>query len=398
MMAPRSSSCRQGGTLGGTSDRGERSMNRLGRRQFLIRTGALGGIVVAGGGLSSILAACGGTPAATATLGPTPPGTSPTPGQSAAPPVLTAPRIASASGLGAPWILRDMGPILYGEPYGLKMTKDNFISFDSGAVATQALVSGQADIVTGSYLSALSLVNQGLPFKVFMPYQKVDEVVLAARPPVASVQDLLTPSNLVAVDSPGGAASVALQAIFEANGIDVAVPTLTNAQLLESSGQRVSALTNGDVQAAVMRQFQFNAAKAEVPELEILANLYEDTPNYLALTLTASEAWLDANLDVATAVCQSMMAAARAFGESFEAYNEACQEGLENPPAEEVLRETWSLATEHGFWPTDGRITSAQHDFMASLGTKEELFEQAPSYEDTVDDRAMAAARASFGV
>jgi len=373
-------------------------MNRLGRRQFLIRTGALGGIVVAGGGLSSILAACGGTPAATATLGPTPPGTSPTPGQSAAPPVLTAPRIASASGLGAPWILRDMGPILYGEPYGLKMTKDNFISFDSGAVATQALVSGQADIVTGSYLSALSLVNQGLPFKVFMPYQKVDEVVLAARPPVASVQDLLTPSNLVAVDSPGGAASVALQAIFEANGIDVAVPTLTNAQLLESSGQRVSALTNGDVQAAVMRQFQFNAAKAEVPELEILANLYEDTPNYLALTLTASEAWLDANLDVATAVCQSMMAAARAFGESFEAYNEACQEGLENPPAEEVLRETWSLATEHGFWPTDGRITSAQHDFMASLGTKEELFEQAPSYEDTVDDRAMAAARASFGV
>ena len=60
------------------------------------------------------------------------------------------------------------GVIYYGSQFGLDITEDDLQVFADSGTATQAVLSGQADVISGSFLSDLLLIQQGQPFKTLV--------------------------------------------------------------------------------------------------------------------------------------------------------------------------------------------------------------------------------------
>jgi len=208
-------------------------------------------------------------------------------------------RVSLATGTKPSFVHTVYGPIHYGPEFGLNLTQDNFIIFESHATATQSVLAGQSAIVGGSFISHLILRETGLDFKVFCPLVNLDDFVIAGRNGVTQIEQLFDPAVRVAVDSPGGAAGIILDAMLQAAGTERTVAHLPNLRILESSSLRTSVFVAGGVDATVLHLTQFKQAAAEVPDAVIITSLYEDVPVFLKEAYAAPASWLEENQESA---------------------------------------------------------------------------------------------------
>ena len=87
------------------------------------------------------------------------------------------------------------GPVHYGPEFGLDITPDDFLTFESHATATQSVLAGETAIVGGSFVSNLLLREIGQDFKSFCPFSNLDDYVIAGRGGISRVEQLFDPTT-----------------------------------------------------------------------------------------------------------------------------------------------------------------------------------------------------------
>ncbi|MCW3014359.1 MAG: hypothetical protein JWO02_1451 [Solirubrobacterales bacterium] len=353
----------------------------LSRRAFVGRSGRLLGAAGLLGGTGTLLAACGNDKSSAS-------------GGSAAPAALiTRPKIASSTSVLPMFIHQLAGPVLYGSQFGLKMTLDDILQFDSHSVAIQTALSKKADVISGSIFGSMAAISQGLPIKIFALTRNRDDNVLAGAGKAQTFDDIFKDGVRVSSDSKGGSSSAELQAIINLTKSGTTVSSLPGYTVLESSGQRQAALAAGQVDAAMMHIDQFWAVQKQKPQAKILAKSV-DVPVYPINAFAALTPWLDTNQATAIALAKSVTAACSAFTQDYAEYSTAVKKLVSEPPADDVLKKLWDFAVQNKIWPTDPVLTEAAYGLSAGLAKTAEIFIKEPAYSKAVDTRAMTAAKA----
>jgi NitT/TauT family transport system substrate-binding protein len=311
------------------------------------------------------------------------------PSDSSAP--LTTPKITLSDATQASFVNVKYGPVTNGATFGIPMTLDDFTAFDSNQTATQAVLSGQAQIVGTSLMGTLAAQAAGADLKTFCPYVNQDDLVLVGRNGVNSIDQLFNGTTRVALDSPGGAADEVLNAILLSKGDSHTTKDIKGVNVLESAGLRQSAWGADQVDATIIHQTQYNQIKDTVPDATIIATLYKDVPLFVKNTYAAPSSWLDANLDTAAAFCAATLLGNAQLAGNEQTFLGAVKTYIDSPPSQTDLDSLWNEAKTYSFWPTgaDGGLGEPTMDFMAKVGVASGVIDTAPSYADMVDQRPL---------
>jgi ABC-type nitrate/sulfonate/bicarbonate transport system substrate-binding protein len=350
------------------------------RREFLRRTGIGAGGVVSLGGLSALLAACGDDDESAGAEGG---------GSAASGGKVVKPKIGLSSTPQASYLPVIAGPILAGAAFKLPtMTVDDFTIFDSSTTVSQSALSGQIDIIGQSTMAQLLIIDKGLPFKIFAPFALSDDFVIAAHKGITSVEQLKDPSTVVASDSPGGAGQTVFDAMLKANNAGFLVTDIPKKVIIESSGERASALASGDCEATSIHLPQASAVAKE-REINIIARLYGQVPNFLKETYAAKSDWLDDNIETAAAVTASVIQSSRDLLKDYATFESAVNELMEEPPPAEELKELYPIIQDNDIYPADGELTDERVQYMIDLGKEEGILKSDLTPDKVVDRRPM---------
>ncbi|MQA81425.1 MAG: hypothetical protein GEV10_23585 [Streptosporangiales bacterium] len=295
------------------------------------------------------------------------------------------PRVAFTSEVQASYVNTRYGPLNYGKDFGLDVTEKDFQTFDSHATATQTALSGRADIVGGSFISHVLVQQRGQDFKVFCPFVSLDDFVLVGRNGVSSVTDLFDKKTRVAVDSSGGAGAMILDAMLaEANAPGTSTD-LPNTSIVESSGLRTSSFASGKVDATVIHVQQYNQAKTQVKDAEVIASLYDDVPIYIKEAFAAPAKWLKENKETAAGFCASVLKGNRELKKSYSTFHKAVQMYVQEPPSAAEEKELYGLIQKYEFWPEDGGLSPKAVKYMTDLGVDSGVLKKKPDNNAIVD-------------
>ena len=354
-------------------------MTEVSRREFLRRSGVGAGGVLTVSSLSMLLAACGGDDEEESGGG----------GASGGNAVNPKPKIGLSSSPQASYLPVIAGPIMAGSQFGLEMTRDDFTIYDSSTTLTQSTLSGQSDIAGQSTIAQLLLIDRGQPFKIFATYSLSDDFVIAGRGDIKTIAQLKDPGTVVASDSPGGAGQAVFDAMLKASNAGFLVNDIPKKIIVESSGERTSALASGDADATVIHIVQANAVDKETGDVNIIAQLYGEVPNFMKEAYAARTDWLDENIETAAAVTASVIQSSRDLLASYEAFESASNELMEEPPPAEELQTLYEIITEHDIFPEDGGITDERLQYMIDLGLEGGVLEKELTPDEVFDRRPL---------
>ncbi len=355
-------------------------MAEVSRREFLRRSGIGAGGAISLGALPTLLAACGGDDDEESGGGGSAAG-----GNGVNP----KPAIGLSSSPGASYLPVIAGPVLAGSKFGLNMTQDDITVFDSSTTLTQSTLSGQADIAGQSTIAQLLLIDRGQPFKLFATYSLSDDFVIATRGDITDVQQLMDPKVVFATDSPGGAGQAVGDAMLKAANAGFLVNDIPTKVIIESSSERTSALASGDCDATVIHIVQSNGINAETNDVNNIAQLYGEVPNFMKEAYAARTDWLDENVETAAAVTASVIQSSRDLLASYQAFNDACQQLMEEPPPDEELRTLYKILQDYEIYPVDGGLTDERVQYMIDLGREGGVLENDLKPDDVIDRRPL---------
>jgi len=296
-------------------------------------------------------------------------------------------RIGLSAGVHPTYIQVIAGPVLFGPNFGLEITTDDFIFFNSHSTAVLAALSGQVSIVAASTLAHMAFISKGQPFKIFSPYVNVDDFVIVGRGQVKNLQQLLDPDVTVAIDDIGGAGQANFDAMLLAEEAGFLVKDIPSRVIIGSTVGRTSALASGEVDATAIHIYQAHQIQAQTNDLNVISTMYGSVPSFMMLSLAASESWLDENLEIAVAFTAGIIQASRVLRQSFEEYRRVVNQFVKAPPSIETLRTIHDLAGQYDIWPIEGGLQRERLEFMIYLGEKEGLFDSNLTPEDVVDTR-----------
>jgi ABC-type nitrate/sulfonate/bicarbonate transport system substrate-binding protein len=358
------------------------------RRSFLRTTGrAVGLTAVASSGL---LAACGNdTPSAGPTTGST---------TGAAKEMKV--RMAYSSSTFPSIVNSRSGPLDYGSQFGLTMTSDDLQFFQDHATATQAVLSGQADVVVGSFLSNLLLIQQGQDFKALCSTSNGNDLLMLGSGPIDSIDKVTSDQAIVAIDSPGGLVNLVYNAMFLANGIQQNVEDLPNVQVYGDSPPRTQSFLDGKTNVAVVH-------KVDVPKVEealgtgnvfTLSTLWEDVHGLILESAAAPTKWLDENPDAAAALMKAQCTANRELAKDYTKYKAAVDKFIPGSGLTDTdLMPIWELARQFEFWPYNGDMEDSAISFTENVGKQSGVFTGDLPPDQVADRTALSAALNEIG-
>ncbi|HWK27287.1 MAG TPA: ABC transporter substrate-binding protein [Solirubrobacter sp.] len=356
-------------------------MAEVSRREFLHRSGIGAGGLISLGGLSALLAACGDDDStSSANAG----GKDSSGGK-----VNPKPKIGLSSTPQPSYLPVIAGPVMAGGKYGLSIAKKDVTVLDSSTTLTQSTLSGQVDIAGQSTIAHLLLIDRGQPFKIFATYSLSDDFVIASRGNVTDIQQLKDPKVVVATDSPGGAGQAVFDAMLKASNAGFLVTDIPKKVIVESSGERASALASGDADATVIHVVQANAIQKEKGDVHVLAKLYGQVPDFMKEAYAARSDWLDKNLETAAAVTASVIQSSRDLIASYDAFEAGCKQMIDEPPPASDLKQVYEIIKENPVYPTDGGLTDARIQYMIDLGKEEGILKTDLTPDKVLDRRVM---------
>jgi ABC-type nitrate/sulfonate/bicarbonate transport system substrate-binding protein len=342
------------------------------------------------GSLSALLAACGGDDddgGASSSGG----------GKAAAAKVNPKPKIGLSSTPQASYLPVIAGPVMAGAKYGLQIAKGDVTVLDSSTTLTQSTLSGQVQIAGQSTIAHLLLIDRGQPFKIFATYSLSDDFVIASRGNVTSIAQLKDPKTVVASDSPGGAGQAVFDAMLKAGNAGFLVTDIPKKVIVESSGERASALASGDCDATVIHVVQANAIQKEKGDVHILAKLYGQVPNFMKEAYAARADWLDDNLETAAAVTASVIQSSRDLIKDFATFEAGVKQMIDEPPPTEDLQQVFDIIKSNPVYPTDGGLTDERIQYMIDLGKEEGILKTDLTPDKVLDRRVMKRALEMVG-
>lgn len=289
------------------------------------------------------------------------------------------------------------GPVYYGHEFGLDFRKEDFLIFQSHAIATQSVLSNQTAILGGSLVAHLLIRERGQDFKIFCSQTNLDDFVAVGRNGVTTLEQFFDPNVRVGIDSAGGAGEIILNAMFQAAGIKKRLADIPHTRLIESSGLRTLVFVANDVDATVIHLTQFNQAAREIPDATIISALFEDVPIFLKEVFTARTSWLEENQELAAAFCASVIKASRELPKDFDLFVQGVNEFVGEPPNEDLLREIFDLLGQYDFWPVNGGLAPEAITMMAELAVDGGTLKEVPNPEVVVDRRPLERALELLG-
>lgn len=301
--------------------------------------------------------------------------------------VQNAPRLAGSAPEQPNNIGAIYGLIHYGQDFGLQISKDSITYFNSATLATQAVLSGQADIAVGSFGSQLLLRQAGQDFKTFCPRGNLVDYVLIGRNGITKIDQLLDPKVRVSVDSPGGAVDSALNAILQADHINATTKTLPNIHILESSSERSAAMLSNSIDVTIISVTAYRQLQTSLPDTAIIATLYDSVPLYISTVYAAPKEWLDAHLDEATAICAAVVKGQRALAANYDLFSQAVSEFISKPPSPGVQREVWGLVVKNDAWGLNKGLNPEAVKFMSDVLVKSGILTTPQNPDDVLDLR-----------
>jgi ABC-type nitrate/sulfonate/bicarbonate transport system substrate-binding protein len=274
----------------------------------------------------------------------------------------------------------------YGADFDLDISVDNNVTiFDSHATAAQTVLGGQAQVMGSSISSILAARQQGEDFKIFCPYVSMDDFVLTGANGVTTVAQLFEPSTRVAIDSPGGAGAIILNALLMGVGESRSIQEIPTQQIIESSSLRTAAWAAGDVDSTVIHEDQYESAEADVDQPVRIATLYENVDTFIKEAQAADAAWLEQNRELAAKYCATTLRAMKELKGDFALFQTAVNEYVEEPPSEEELRVLFDLIEKYSFWTDDGGLTDESMQFMIEVATASGVLTEPMNAADVVD-------------
>jgi ABC-type nitrate/sulfonate/bicarbonate transport system substrate-binding protein len=353
-------------------------MNEIDRRSFLRRAGLATGGVMSIGSLSALLAACGGDDDTSKAKG--------------ANGIIASPKMGITSSLLPTYLPQIGGPVLYGKDYGLDVTSKNFTIFDSTTTLSQSTLSGQTVLAGQSTIAQLLLIEKGLPFKIFGTYILTDDIVLAARNGIKTVADIGKDGVVVGTDSPGGSSRSTFDAILQTGGADFLVKDLKDVAVIESSGERMSALASGDVDATCVHLSQANQVNDQTGDVTIVGKLYESVPLYMKDSWIATTDWLEENQATAAAIVAATIAASRDIKTDQAKFLADVKQLVEEPPSDADLTALFPIISGTDMWPVDGGMSDERIQYMIDLAKAEGILTKDLTPDQVLDKRPTEAA------
>ncbi|GAB2460623.1 hypothetical protein GCM10027062_45240 [Nocardioides hungaricus] len=257
------------------------------------------------------------------------------------------------------YIPQSQGPWRYGADFGLAQKESDITQVSSSATAIQLLLSGRAEVVTGSFTAFMQAIGQGNDLQMFCPIQGVltDEVVGVGD--VKDIKQVTDPNVTVALDAPGGLVDDIFNHVFSANGMDIVVGDLSKVIILEDGGLRLAALASGEAQVAMLDPFEIEELKKQRDDVNTLSLVAEDM-NAVGFVYAATPEWLSQNQERAAAFCASVLKANQVALGDFETYVKWAEYAMDPAPARETLKVSWDRAKKFNVWPVDGSSLSQE--------------------------------------
>lgn len=148
---------------------------------------------------------------------------------------------------------------------GLEIT---FQDFPGGAKALEALLGGSSDVVCGFYDHTIQMAAQGRELRAFVSILRyLGLVAVATKPEIRRIEDLK--GKIVGVSAPGSSTHLFLNYLLVTHGLkpeDVSTPSIG------MGATAVSAISRGNVDAAVMSDPSIDVARKQTPALHVLAD------------------------------------------------------------------------------------------------------------------------------
>ncbi|HEX6026908.1 MAG TPA: hypothetical protein VFZ00_33230 [Solirubrobacter sp.] len=298
-------------------------------------------------------------------------------------------RVIHSSSLDPGEIAGYVAPIEYADEVGLtKLEASDLKTLDSHATAMQVLLSGKADIVGGSFVSDLQVIEQGVPIKAFCPFSSGFAAVIVGRDEVDSLDYLAQHKDTpVAIESAGGPVNFFFDLVLQARNIPLTTQDFTNGKIIEDSPERVSALANGDVKATLINFFQLPPLQEELGDkVHVLSDVMGDLgKGGIFLAFAAKTDWLEQHQDEAAKFCASVLKADKALTESFDTFKAAADKYITPKVDDETLKTNWDAISKYELFPFENTLTQEAVDLVQKTAVETNILKAPIPYDQVVD-------------
>jgi predicted small secreted protein len=302
-------------------------------------------------------------------------------------------RVVHTSSLDPGEIAGFVGPIEYGSKFGLpKSGRGDQKTLDSHATAMQVLLSGKADIIGGSFVSDLQVIEQGVPIKAFCPFSSGFAAVIVGRDEIASLDDLAGHKDTpVAIESAGGPVNFFFDLVLQARNISLTTQDFTKAKIIEDSPQRVSAIANGDVKATLINFFQLPPLQKQLGDkLHILSDVMQDVgKGGIFLAYAAKADWLASHQDEAARFCASVLTADKALTDDYDTFRAASDKYITPKVDEATLKTNWEAIKKYELFPFGNSLTQPAVDLVQKTAVSTNILKQPIPYDQVVDSAVL---------
>ncbi len=282
-------------------------------------------------------------------------------------------------------------PLVYGvgengRDFGLDLSVERNVTItDSHTDAVKAMSDGDAEVLATSFSAILDARERGEDLKVFCPYVSMDDFVLAGANGVNTAGQLFEPSTRVGIDSPGGAGAIVLNALLSGIGEPRDVHEIPSPEIIESSSARVEAWATGRLDATVIHDTQYDAARSTVNRPVLIATLYENSPGFVKVAQAAGADWLAQNRELAAQYCATTLRAMKTLKTDFALFRAAVGEYVDEPPSDQSLSELYDLIQKYPFWTEDGGLSDDSVRFMIDIASESGVLTGPMNAADVVD-------------
>jgi ABC-type nitrate/sulfonate/bicarbonate transport system substrate-binding protein len=292
------------------------------------------------------------------------------------------------------------GLFYFGKQFGLDVSADDLQTFNDSATATQAVFSGQADVVSGSFLSDLLIIQRGNPLRALVSVSNGNDLLLVGSGGIDSIRKVTSKEAVVAIDSPGGLINLIYNAFFVAKGIRVNVEKLPHTKVYGDSPPRTASFMTGQTNVAIIHSTDLPKVKAAVgaDNFHILGTLWKDVHGMIFEVMAAPKKWIDGNPDAAAALVKSVLKGNRELAKNYALYKRSIDKFIPGSGLKDAdLKPIWTLARAYQFWPYNGDLTDASIRFTQRVGNQSGVFKGNLPPSKVVDRRPLNAALKAIG-
>ncbi len=284
-----------------------------------------------------------------------------------------------------PFIAKELG---YFNEYGLDV---DILQFDSGARATQALISGSVDAILSSSEPVIIAVARGADLKIIYSFSHKLTVVLIANDRIRSLADLK--GARMGVQEVGAFREVMSRAVLIKAGL---TPQDVQYVSVGSAGY-IPALVAGRIDTAVLQADQTAEVLKTARGLRILVRYWDLLPEYWYGAYAVQQERLHTHMDALTRMVKAIIRAHRFMYQDRKTSVELIAKYTGFP--KDAAEQAHAFLVQAGAWPVNDGLPKAMIDYTVDRLVEWDLLKphEKPSYLGLVDLRPTTRALRDLG-